>query len=383
MSNSERIVVAMSGGVDSSVAALLLAQGGQEVVGISMQVWDYRKNGGCSTRATCCSPDDFTDARRVADKIGVPYYVFDFEKTFRTEVIDKFIKTYQIGKTPNPCVDCNQKVKFKELRERALAFGCSKVATGHYAQIREGAQGLELVRSVDRKKDQSYFLYGMTRAELATTLFPIGHLTKPEVRTIAEKADLVTAAKPESQDICFVAGTAQEFLSKHGGKTPGGWFVDKAGKRLARHDGIYQFTVGQRRGLDLGGNAEPLYVLAIDPDTNNVTVGLRSDLEQASFFVGELNWLIPSGDRFPAMAQLRHGHAGTRVEVEMLEDQKVRCHFVDGWSTVSPGQAAVFYDLKNEAVIGGGRIEFPPQISTCRPSSITRSLGSPKNVEGS
>ena len=363
---SNHIAVAMSGGVDSSVAALLLQQEGHQVVGVSMQVWDYRNHGGCSSKATCCSPDDFTDARRVAAAIGVPYYVVDFEDTFRKNVIDKFINTYRGGETPNPCVDCNNKVKFHELRSRALSFGCSHVATGHYAQIEKRDDGYHLLRGIDKAKDQSYFLYGTKQSELGHTLFPVGKYTKDDVRQIAEESCLVTAHKPESQDICFISGTVGDFLEKQGVTSRKGSIRTKAGEKLGTHDGIHRFTVGQRKGLRIGGSDHPLYVLDIEPETNDVVVGAKSELAREGFRVSELNWIAPEilenvekanyPYHFKAHAQLRHRHAGVPVNVEIQAADKVVAHFESEWSTVSPGQAAVFYDLSNTEVLGGGRI---------------------------
>jgi len=360
-----RIVVAMSGGVDSSVAAMLLKQQGYEPVGVSMQVWDYRKNGGCDSRATCCSPDDFTDARKVAAKIGIPYYVFDFEESFREKVIDKFIDTYKRGLTPNPCVDCNNKVKFRELRDRASGFGCKAVATGHFARVEKRESGYHLLRGCDRAKDQSYFLYGVQPEELANTLFPVGEMNKTEVRQLAEEAGLPTASKPESQDICFVAGGLRDFLKRHTDNMRSGLIVTTEGVPLAEHDGISNFTVGQRKGIGVGGRQQPLYVLEIDPDDNRVIVGAKEDLEQRDFKVGEINWVNPDLRQksstaqpftFEAIAQLRHRHAGVPVAVSVLASGEVSASFIDSWSTVSPGQAAVFYDQENREVLGGGRL---------------------------
>jgi tRNA-uridine 2-sulfurtransferase len=354
-------VVAMSGGVDSSVAALLLAREGHRVMGISMQVWDYRNNGGCATRATCGAPDDFTDARRVAATLGIPYYVFDFERTFRTEVIDRFVETYRRGETPNPCIDCNNRVKFRELRNRAEACGGTQVATGHYARIIQDREGFHLLRGADRAKDQSYFLYGLTQEELQSTVFPVGELTKAEVRELAREAGLVTASKPESQDICFVSGSVQDFLVRLGAKRAHGLIVTKDGTPLGSHDGIHNFTVGQRKGLHIGGHHDPLYVIHIDAESNRVTVGSRQDLERDSFRVGSLTWVAPGyprrGARFEAMVQVRSRHEGTKVDVAICEesgDAEVR--FLENWAPVSPGQAAVFYDISNQEVLGGGRI---------------------------
>lgn len=360
-------VVAMSGGVDSSVAALLLAKQKEAVIGVSMQVWDYKKNGGCSSKATCCSPDDFTDARKVADKIGIPYYVFDFEANFKEEVIDNFVNTYKRGQTPNPCIDCNQKVKFKELRARAETFNCKNVATGHYAIIERDSSGYHLVRSVDKDKDQTYFLYGLSQAELAKTLFPVGRMNKSEVREMALEFGLSTASKPESQDICFVQGAVKDFLVKIGGKTPPGNILNKEGQLLAKHNGIHEFTVGQRKGLNIGGHAEPLYVTEICPDTNSVYVGSKKDLEVSSFTVSKSSWVSPqilkqlesSNTKFEleVIAQMRHRHEGVPVVITIEpKNDNVIVSFKNEWSTVSPGQATVFYCLDNNEVLGGGRV---------------------------
>jgi tRNA-specific 2-thiouridylase len=367
-STEDRVVVAMSGGVDSSVAALLLQQAGVPIVGISMQVWDYRRNGGCSSKATCCSPDDFTDARMVAASIGCPYYVFDFERTFQREVIDRFVSTYRSGRTPNPCIDCNNRVKFRELRERAEAFGCQAVATGHYARIEKRSDGYHLLRGVDAAKDQSYFLYGLSQAELARTLFPVGEMTKAEVREIAAAHGLSTASKPESQDICFVSGKVQDFLIRIGGKLPSGSIVNTAGDVLGQHDGIHLFTVGQRRGLHIDSANEPLYVLELRADTNEVVVGVRDQLERDSFRVTELSWVAPhlvqasrnQTFEFRAVAQLRHRHSGVPVLVHVDQStDTASVHFCGEYATVSPGQAAVFFDESNQEVLGGGRIANP------------------------
>lgn len=364
--SKNKVAVAMSGGVDSSVAALLLREQGHEIIGISMQVWDYRDNGGSKSRATCCAPDDFADARRVANSIDVPYYVFDFENTFRREVIDKFIETYRRGMTPNPCVECNNKVKFRELRDRVLSFGFGHVATGHYARIEERADGFHLLRGVDHDKDQSYFLYGLKQHELATTFFPVGHLTKAEVREMARKAGLSTAEKPESQDICFVSGSVQDFLVKLGTARKKGPIATRDGVKIGEHEGIHNFTVGQRRGLAVGGSDVPLYVLELVPEQNLVIVGAKEELQREGFSIEEPSWLNPEilqriarrefPIREPAVAQLRHRHAGVKVELCIDDENSARAVFREQWATVSPGQAAVFYSPDNITVLGGGKI---------------------------
>jgi tRNA-specific 2-thiouridylase len=361
VATSNLVVVAMSGGVDSSVAALLLHQQGYRVLGVSMQVWDYRNHGGSSSRATCCAPDDFTDARRVAGKIGVPYYVFDFEKTFRREVIDNFVATYQRGETPNPCIDCNSKVKFRELRTRAAAIGAAAVATGHYAQVEERRGAYHLLRGVDPLKDQSYFLYNLNQTELGQTLFPVGAMKKDQVREIAREAGLVTAEKPESQDICFVSGSAADFVTAIG-RTPArpGAITTVDGTQVGGHEGVHRFTVGQRRGLRVGGSDVPLYVVRIEPERNEVVVGPRSALETRTFQVSAANWCSPDapkvGETINACVQVRHRHPGIPSRVSRSSQDEFSVEFTDAWTTVSPGQAAVVYDHSNCEVLGGGRI---------------------------
>lgn len=360
------VVVAMSGGVDSSVAALLLAREGYPLVGVSMQVWDYKKNSAENSRATCCSPADFCDARMVASKLDIPFYVVDFEKTFEREVIDKFVRTYQQGLTPNPCIDCNSRVKFRELRERAKSFGCERVATGHYARVRQSPDGFHLLRGKDRQKDQSYFLYTCRQDELGETLFPCGEYTKPEIREIARQAGLNTAEKAESQDICFVAGSARDFVAKIGGSRGRGEFVTKSGAKVGEHDGIHRFTVGQRRGLNLGGSAEPLYVVGIDASSNQVIVGSRDDLRREGFQVGEMHWVSPGlikaidSHSFPlereVIVQVRSRHEGVRARLRAEDSTRCSISWIDEWAPVSPGQAAVMYDLANEELLCGGRI---------------------------
>ncbi len=360
------IVVAMSGGVDSSVAAYLLSKTGAQLVGVSMQVWDYKKNSAENSRATCCSPADFCDARRVAAMLDMPYYVVDFEKTFEREVINRFVETYQKGMTPNPCIDCNSKVKFRELRERALSFGCSHVATGHYARIRHSADGYHLLRGADRDKDQSYFLYTCRQEELEKTLFPIGDYTKPEIREIAREAGLVTADKPESQDICFVAGSVQDFVTKIGGRRSRGEFVLKDGSKIGEHEGVHRFTVGQRKGLNLGGLAEPLYVVDIDPSSNQVILGSREELKREGFTVREMHWVNPTlikrvgaeekGIEQEVVVQVRSRHAGVRATMRVIDADTCQFFWHEEWAAVSPGQAAVVYDLNNEELLAGGRI---------------------------
>ena len=345
MSDS-RCLVAMSGGVDSSVAALMLKQQGKDLIGVSMQVWDYRKNGGCESKASCCSPRDFEDARLAASRLDIPWYVFDMEKEFQQAVIDRFVTAYSQGLTPNPCIDCNNLVKFGELRRRAASLGCSHVATGHYATITDDAAGFHLLRGSDSAKDQSYFLYGLTQEELSQTLFPLGQMNKSEVRELARQSGLPTADKPESQDICFVQGSLQSFLKRQGLQENKGNIIDKAGNKIGEHAGVQNFTVGQRKGLRVGGSDEPLYVLELDAAQNLVKIGNKSELERTGFAVEDLSFVSPAllaqlNDtafpmNFEAVAQVRYRHAGIRVSVSLISPKHARVNFHDSWTAVAP-----------------------------------------------
>jgi tRNA-specific 2-thiouridylase len=354
-------VVAMSGGVDSSVAAVAMSLANVPSIGVSLQVWDYRQKGGgvaCS-KASCCAPSDFNDARSVASKFNIPYYVFDMEQVFEKEVINKFIDAYYQGNTPNPCVECNNKVKFRELRERGLALGGTHVVTGHYARVCRGLKGFELHRGVDRSKDQSYFLYGLLREELAGTIFPLGHLEKSQVRSIAAAYGLVTASKPESQDICFVSGSVQEFITRVGRrKKISGDIVLEDGTVIGNHEGVHNFTVGQRRGVGVGGNDVPLYVIALDPVRQQVTVGPKASLQRDVFWIRDFNWLLEDlpVTTFEAIVQVRSRHEGTKVRVSIEDRSLIKVEFIDEWIPVAAGQAGVIYGLDNSRVFGGGTI---------------------------
>jgi tRNA-uridine 2-sulfurtransferase len=362
---NSNVVVAMSGGVDSSVSAYLLAKAGVKCIGISMQVWDYRNNGGSKSKVTCCAPDDFTDARIVAAKSGIPYYVYDFEKTFRKEVIDHFIDSYNQGETPNPCVECNRKVKFLELRKRASHLGCNYVATGHYAQIEWIKNKPVLNRGAYREKDQSYFLSSLKENELNATIFPVGSMTKDEVRQIALEAGLQIADKPESQDICFISGKISDFLTNIGKSQKKPVIVeDSSGNIVATKSDINHFTIGQRKGLGLsGGTSAPLYIVDIKPELNRITVGSKDELKRDTFTVNNVNWFnhaknifTSNQDTFEGIVQVRSRHLGTKVTIKQIEGNSVKVNFNKDWCHVAPGQAAVFYDLTNTTVIGGGTI---------------------------
>ena len=362
----ERILVAMSGGVDSSVAAALLAEQGHELIGATMKTFCYQEEPGPSR--TCCGLDGIMDARRVADALGIPHYVFDVEKEFTRDVIDDFVSEYARGRTPNPCVRCNSNTKFRDLLGRGRLLGCDAVASGHY--VRSGIVDGEtaLFRGRDSAKDQSYFLWGLPRELLPRLRFPLGELTKPEVRACARDLGLATAAKPESQEICFVpTGDYRDLLrrrlgTRHDALRPGN-LVDAAGRVLGRHQGYGSFTVGQRRGLG-GGFDRRLYVIAIRPDTREVVVGARDELACLRVQVAELNWLKrePPGDGTPVRAQLRYRapavagrirYGGSGVELELAEPVLA----------VTPGQSAVFFD-DDQRILGGGRIASTASAGT-------------------
>ena len=362
----ERIVVAMSGGVDSSAAAMLLSNSGYDVVGVSMQVWDYRNNGGSASRATCCAPSDFDDARQIAEQCDFPYYVFDFEDSFRQSVIDPFVNSYLQGKTPNPCLNCNRHVKFKQLRQRAKALDAAWVATGHFAQIKTNTDGeLALFTSVDGDKDQTYFLYAMTQEDLKTTIFPVGGMKKPEVRRLLQDQGFSIASKQESQDICFVSGSVGNFIEKLRGPQDKGKIVDTQGTQLGQHEGIHRYTVGQRKGLGVSSK-HPLYVLGIDAQSSKVTVGAKDELKRESFVVESMNWISGKAPMEPieALVKVRYRHPGIRCRISPLSAESPGDYlfeFLDDWTAISPGQAAVCYATAPDTtgsteVLGGGII---------------------------
>jgi tRNA-specific 2-thiouridylase len=351
-----RVLVGMSGGVDSSVTAALLVQAGYEVIGVAMRLW-----GGPAAaegHSGCCSLDDFLDARRVAHRLGIRFYVMDFQDEFERSVVDPFVGEYARGRTPNPCVRCNQFVKFGAFWDRARELGAAAVATGHYAQVRRSAAGApELWRGADAQKDQSYFLFAVPRPQLAHTLFPVGQLTKAQVRGLAAEMGLSVAAKPDSQEVCFAPGRAHgDFVAgRLGGEAPGeGEVIDASGTVVGRHRGVHTVTVGQRRGLGLQG-VEPRYVTDIDPASGTVRVGNAGALEARGLHADGVNWLV---DALPAPGtvltlQIRSRHAAAPVRVTAADDRSFSVEG-GGLRAVTPGQAAVLYD--GDRVVGGGWI---------------------------
>ena len=359
------VLVAMSGGVDSSVAAALLVEQGHRVIGVTMKTFCYSEMEAeaAGPQKTCCGLDGILDAKRVAERLGIPHYVFDVEREFTRDVIDDFVAEYAAGRTPNPCVRCNGNTKFRDLLRRGRMLGCDAIATGHYARMGADERGNPvLLRGVDEKKDQSYFLWALPPEMLPQLMFPLGELTKPEVRNIARQLGLATAEKPESMEICFVpTGNYVDVLEKrlgagHAALAPGK-LVTPAGEEIGEHDGYARYTVGQRRGLG-GGRSLPLYVVGTRPERREVVVGTMEDLHREGVTIGELNWLTrpPSaGDR--VTVQIRHRAPAVAATVASVDGSAIRLAFDAPQRAVSPGQSAVMFS--GDVVLGGGRMARP------------------------
>lgn len=352
----KRIVVAMSGGVDSSVVAALAAQSGAEVIGVTLQLYD---SGAVAARkGACCAGDDIRDARAVADRLGIQHYVIDHESAFREEVVEQFADEYLAGRTPIPCIRCNMGPKFTDLFRMAREFGADCLATGHYVRRELGVSGPELHRALDPARDQSYFLYATTDAQLDYLRFPLGGLPKPQVRALAEAAGLRTAAKPDSQDICFVPDGDYARIVKAvrpEGVRPGAIVHAETGAVLGQHEGVIHFTVGQRRGLEIGGQPEPLYVVGIDAAAAEVRVGPRRLLAVSAATVIETNRIGPLPDA-PLLAKVRSlaKPVPVRLEGPLGDGAKTTIRFEAPEYGVAPGQAAVLY--AGDRVVGGGWI---------------------------
>ncbi len=374
--NKQRVLLGMSGGVDSSVAGYLLREQGYEVVGVTMKVWPQ----DCISRAEdkCCGPQAVADARGVAYSLGIPHYVVDEADQFEQTVINYFASEYQAGRTPNPCVMCNEKLKFGNLWGKAQALGCDYIATGHYAIIEHHADRAALRKGVDPRKDQSYFLFSLRQPQLRRALTPLGKMLKPQIREIARSLGLKVADKIDSQEICFVPGNDYKaFLRSHLGenKFHRGEIYDVDGNFVAEHEGIELFTIGQRKGLP-GGSARPRYVVDLDPETNCVIVGDVDDLVVDEFEVDRVNWieLNRSNQVADVTVKIRYNHPGTAATLTPVENGRARIRLHEPQKAVTPGQAAVFYN--GDIVLGGGWIcrsvtaaengSRPPWPNQCR-----------------
>ena len=358
---AKKVVIGMSGGVDSSVAAYLLKEQGYDVIGVTMQIWQDENPLEEANEGGCCGLSAVDDARRVANALGIPYYVMNFKKEFKENVMDYFVAEYLNGRTPNPCIACNRYVKWESLLQRSLAIGADYIATGHYARIKQLDNGrYTICKSVTDKKDQTYALYNLTQEQLSKTLMPVGEYDKEQIRKIAETIDLRVSKKHDSQEICFIPDNDYaKFINENATKEvpKEGNFVDMDGNIIGKHKGITHYTIGQRKGLNLA-MGYPVFVVAIRPETNEVVIGNGNDVFGSQLICNKINFMsipdLPMGETKEVMAKIRYSHQGAKAVITRTGEVEITCTFEEPQRAITPGQAVVFYE--NDYIVGGGTI---------------------------